>query len=409
MSNDTIEYLRNLPPFKDLSEESFLSIEHSVSHVEFPDNITIMAEGAPGDSLYILKKGTVQVYINAPDNVEKIILSKLEEGDYFGEMALITGEPRSASIESITPVSLLRLDKEGFDKILSENPSISLSLSHMLSQRLKNANLQRAESEKFYHSKITPSGSLSEIPFYEILKFCEQNSLTGLLKLSHDEQHAEINFLKGNVQYIEMNDLSDDEAMDQLMKWNEGTFIIEPSLFSLDDEIHSAVDPDEEKMAEDAPEEIEIEEPDVAETQKNETPEVEEPVKAEKKKLTTEEMMIYLLDKLFNKLIAVIGSQALKDVVNQSKKELEPFFPVINTFQTKVVPQVQVEFTYSDTWDEKKTLAVAVFMQTILKKCQPMVVGMSYLDIKSLAGDYSSDLEEISFFDYMKHADEFVV
>ena len=104
MSNDTIEYLRNLPPFKDLSEESFHSIEHSVSHVEFPDNITIMAEGAPGDSLYILKKGTVQVYINAPDNDEKIILSKLEEGDYFGEMALITGEPRSASIETITPV-----------------------------------------------------------------------------------------------------------------------------------------------------------------------------------------------------------------------------------------------------------------------------------------------------------------
>ena len=407
MSNDTIEYLRNLPPFKELSDDSFNAIENNVSHVEFPQDVLIIEEGAEGDSLYIIKKGVVQVYINAPDDNEKIVLSKLEEGDYFGEMALITGEPRSASIETVTPVSLLRLEKEGFDKIIKDNPAITLSLSHMLSQRLKNANLQRAESEKFYHSKITPSGSLGEIPFFEILKFCEQNSLTGLLKLTRNDQHAQIRFVKGNVQDIDMDNLSDDECMDQLIQWTDGTFTIEPSLFRLDEEIHASTDKPGSESGEYMPEESEPES--VPANVIDPGPEPETKIKKEKKNLTTEEVMIYLLGKLIKRLIAVIGSQALKEIINNSKNELEPYFPVISTFQIKVVPQVHIEFTYSDTWDEKKTLAVAVFMQTVLKTCQPMVVGMSYLDIKSLAGDYCSDLEEISFFDYMKHADEFEV
>jgi len=409
MSNDTIEYLRNLPPFKELSDDSFNAIENNVSHVEFPQDVLIIEEGAEGDSLYIIKKGVVQVYIFAPDDNEKIVLSKLEEGDYFGEMALITGEPRSASIESLTPVALLRLEKEGFDKIIKDNPAITLSLSYMLSQRLKDANLQRAESEKFYHAKITPSGSLSEIPFFEILKFCEQNSLTGLLKLTRNEQHAQIRFVKGNVQEIDMDNLSDDECMDQLLQWTDGTFIIEPSLFRLDEEIHPPTNKPGSESGVYMPEKSEPENVPPIIIDPAPEPVAETKVKEEKKNLTTEEVMIYLLEKLIKRLIAVIGSQALKEIINKSKKELEPYFPVISTFQIKIVPQVHIRFTYSDTWDEKKTLAVAVFMQTVLKTCQPMVVGMSYLDIKSLAGDYCADLEEISFFDYMKHADEFAV
>ncbi len=405
MNNDTIEYLKNLPPFKDLSDESFHSIETSVSHVEFPQNILIIEQGARGDSLFIIKKGSVQVFINAPDDDEKIVLSKLDAGDYFGEMALITGEPRSASIETITPVSLLRLEKDGFDKILKENPTISLSLSHMLSQRLKDANLKRAESEKFYHSKIAPSGLLKDNSFFEILKFCEQNSLTGLLKLSHEDQHAEINFVKGNVQDVDMNELSDDEAMDQLMQWTDGAFTIEPKLFSIDEEIHRSDEETNDEREEDLADESV---PDEVPLKDMET-QTAEVVEGEKKVLTTEEVIIHLIDKLLSRLIAIIGSQALKEIITKAKKELEPYFPIISTFQIKVAPQVQVEFNFSDTWDEKKTLAVAVFMQTLLKSCQTMVVGMSYLDLRSLAGDYSSDLEEISFFDYMKHADEFTV
>ncbi len=153
-------------------------------------------------------------------------------------MSLITGEPRSASIETLTNVSLLRLDKEGFHRLITENPNVSLSLSHMLSQRLKQANIKRAETEKFYHAKISQSGSLKEISFYELLRFCEQNALTGRVKIEHEESVAEITFLKGNVQTVELGDLAEDQVMDKLMQWQDGTFIIEPSFFTHEEHVY---------------------------------------------------------------------------------------------------------------------------------------------------------------------------
>jgi len=77
MSNGTIEYLKNIPPFKELSDESFAAISENVTHVEFPQGVVIIEEGAEGDSLYIIKKGEVQVYIKESPSGDKIVLSKL--------------------------------------------------------------------------------------------------------------------------------------------------------------------------------------------------------------------------------------------------------------------------------------------------------------------------------------------
>jgi len=68
-----------------------------------------------------------------------------------------------------------------------------------------------------------------------------------------------------------------------------------------------------------------------------------------------------------------------------------------------------IDLDTKDGWDEKKNLAVAVLLQSILKACRPMVIGSSFLDIRELAGEYRSDLEKISFFEYMEHANEFSV
>jgi len=384
MSNDTIEYLKNIPPFKDLSDENLRSIDDNVTHVEFPQEIIIFDQGAEGDSMYIIKKGIVQVFIKEAETGEKIALSNLTEGDYFGEMALLTGEPRSASIETLSPVSLLRLDKTGFDKLINENPRISLSLSYMLSQRLKNTNIQLLESEKFYHSKISPSGSLREVPFDEILRFCEQNSLTGMLKLDQNDIHSEIQFVKGIAQKINMADLTDDEAMDQLMQWKEGNFVIEPSLFSMEDEIHP-----------------------VSDTEPEDDP--AEEVTPDKKSLGTQGVLEFLLKEVFQQLIAVVGTQSLNEINRDTKKQLEPYFPSLQNFKIDLQPQLTIDLNTEDDWDEKKTLAIAVYLQSILKTCQPLVVGMSFFDIRSIVAEYQTDLDKISFFEFMEHAKEFTV
>ncbi len=384
MSKSNIDYLRDLPPFKDLTEKRFSSLAKYLRTVSFPTGHIIFNAGDTGDSFYVIKKGTVRVFIQAPGSGENIVLSNLTEGDYFGEMALITGKHRSASIETVTDVSLLQLDKEGFDKLLEEDPKISISISHMISQRLEQANLQRAVSEQFYQSKISPSGSLEDHPIMEILKFCEENSLTGKLRLEQNDKTAEISFLKGVVQKILMGDLSDAEALDSLTQWQEGKFKIEPSLFS-------------------------IEENEMHDQEKHENKKIDN---GKEEKISDEKIPVLLekfLIRLFTKLIDLVGSQKLKDITAKSQQQCIPFFPALTECIFEVVPEIKVDLRNKEVWTDKETLAIAVFLETIFKDCQSLVFGMSYLNLENLAGESSKHLKNISFFEYMAHAKEFTL
>jgi CRP-like cAMP-binding protein len=372
MSDNPLTYIQTVSPFKDLPAESVGSIAAHLEQIRIPGGKIIFEAGAPGDSFYIIRSGTVQVYIKESDSKEKIILSQLTAGDYFGEMALLTGEPRSASIETLSEVTLIKIDKPGFERLIKENPLILLPLTHMLSHRLKNANVQRIRAEKQLLSKIKPSGRLSEITFAELLKYCEQNSLTGKLILKNKDNTAEIVFSKGIAQQVKLNDLNEAEALDVLMQWNQGSFVIEPSVFSFEEEkVHKK---EKNSMNKNVPEVL--------------------------------EQLIY---RSFEKLIAVVGSQILKEVVGYALKELTPFFPTLEKCTFSIVPKITAKLVVEDNWSDKHTLAVAVFLQTIFKNCRPMVVGMNYFNIEEIAGKNKQDLDSISFFQYMAHANEFAI
>jgi hypothetical protein len=295
-------------------------------------------------------------------------------------MALLTNGPRSASIETITNVSLLSLDKEGFDRILEEDPKISIAISHMLSQRLMQANLQRVASEQFYQSKISPSGSLEDFDILEVLKFCEENSLTGKLVLVKDDKSAQISFLKGVVQKVVMDDLGDAEAMDVLTQWKDGRFKIEPSLFTMEEEKKDVIK--------------------------------EEPVAAEMPSTEIKEINIIavledFLQKSFMRLIDLIGSQQMNEEVSRAKEKCIPYFPVLENCNFNVVPKLEISLKITGDWTEKETLAIAVFLETIIKNCHDFVYGMSFFDLEEIAGEKAVQLRSISFFEYMDNAKEF--
>ena len=372
MVDNPLAYIRSISPFKDLPVESVSSIAAHLEQLRIPSGKIIFEAGAEGDSFYVIREGTVQVYIKESDTKEKIILSQLGAGDYFGEMALLTGEPRSASIETLNEVTVIKIDKPGFDRMIKENPLILLPLTHMLSHRLKNANVQRIKAEKFLLSRIKPSGRLSEIAFTDLLKYCEQNSLTGKLILKNKDNTAEIDFSKGIVQQVVLGDMNEAEALDLLMQWNQGSFVIEPSMFSFE----------EEKIR-----------------------------KKEKNSMNKNvpDLLEGLISRSFEKLIAIVGSQILKEVVGYALKELIPFFPTLGKCTFTVVPKITAKLEWQDKWSDKQTLAVAVFLQTIFKNCRSMVVGMNYFNIEDIAGKSKKDLDKISFFEYMAHANEFAI
>ncbi len=96
-------------------------------------------EGDKGDVMYLIRDGKVKITKGKGDD-EKV-LAVLKEGDFFGEMAIIDGSPRSASATAATPVTMLVIDKETFRAKIKENPLIEYVLE-TLSRRLRNTDEQ---------------------------------------------------------------------------------------------------------------------------------------------------------------------------------------------------------------------------------------------------------------------------
>jgi len=96
-------------------------------------------EGEQGDVMYLIRQGKIK--ITKGKGEDEKVLAVLKEGDFFGEMAIIDGSPRSAGAIAATPVSLLVIDKENFQSKIRENPLIHYILE-TISRRLRNADEQ---------------------------------------------------------------------------------------------------------------------------------------------------------------------------------------------------------------------------------------------------------------------------
>lgn len=110
------------------------------------ENTVIVKEGTTGDEMYIIESGRVEVYLTRGDVV--LLLSELQEASFFGEMALLTDKPRSATVKSKTDCRLLTLKKQDFMDIVSENSKVAakflLAMGEDLCNRIMatNANLE---------------------------------------------------------------------------------------------------------------------------------------------------------------------------------------------------------------------------------------------------------------------------
>jgi rhodanese-related sulfurtransferase len=110
-----------------------------------PGKTLLFKRGDPGDSFWVIQSGKVRVF-RRDDKGTEITFSELGPGKSFGEMALLTGEPRSASVETLEECRLMVLSKEQFDRVLKSHPDLSLSFIKQLSGWLKRDE-QALESE----------------------------------------------------------------------------------------------------------------------------------------------------------------------------------------------------------------------------------------------------------------------
>jgi CRP/FNR family transcriptional regulator/CRP/FNR family cyclic AMP-dependent transcriptional regulator len=135
---DTKQALQNVPLFSDLDESELEQLASLCRHRSISKGNVIFYEDDPGTSCYIIVSGKVKIVVNADDGREHI-LGVLQDNDFFGEMSLIDGEPRSASAVVVEDVQMLTIQRDEFLRLLRSNPDIALKLLVTLSQRLRTA------------------------------------------------------------------------------------------------------------------------------------------------------------------------------------------------------------------------------------------------------------------------------
>ena len=138
---DEQELLRSVPIFSELTEADFSSLAKVANRRRYPKDSVVFFENEQGDFFFMILEGRIKVTILGDDGRE-VILSLLGSGDFFGEMALLDNEPRSATAIAVEDSELLSLHRNDFQAVLSDNRSITVGLIKVLTTRLRRANHQ---------------------------------------------------------------------------------------------------------------------------------------------------------------------------------------------------------------------------------------------------------------------------
>ncbi|MGE0082893.1 MAG: cyclic nucleotide-binding domain-containing protein [Desulfococcaceae bacterium] len=174
----------------------------------------VIRKGEPGKRLYIIVSGLVEV-IGRND----ASIAFLGKGEVFGEMSLLTGEPVTATIKVAESSKVLYMEGNDFRRLLNRSASLQMYFTRLLSRRLTEVNLMRAEE---FDSGMV--GNLTEMPPSELFQALNVNQKTGVLKLHLAAGPAEIAFRDGRLVRSEYNGKQGREAFYGILREKEGRF-----------------------------------------------------------------------------------------------------------------------------------------------------------------------------------------
>ncbi len=130
--------LLDIPLFSELDRIDLAKLIPELERVNYQPGEILFNQGNPGDSLFIIIDGTARVFLSDHEKGEKEIRT-MGPKECFGEMALLTGEPRSAGVQAVTELSTLKLSRERFDSLLMKHHSLAIYFAGVLAKRLASA------------------------------------------------------------------------------------------------------------------------------------------------------------------------------------------------------------------------------------------------------------------------------
>ena len=121
--------------FPDFSDDELVAVMGGLRLVEFKAGDLVVCEGEPGDSLFLVTTGTVKAWIRNREG-RYVLVRRLGEGDFFGEISVLTGSPRTATVVAASSCEMLELDRTTLDGITAAHPRVREVLQRFYEQRV---------------------------------------------------------------------------------------------------------------------------------------------------------------------------------------------------------------------------------------------------------------------------------
>lgn len=149
--NSTVERLSRIPIFAPLSDEELQKLARASKDRVFAPGEAIVRRGQEGNSMFVITRGKVEVEIL--QGTDSKVINTLRESDYFGEMSLLTGEPRTATVRAQVETEVVQINKSALKPIFEANPELVETICRMIEERKAILN---AETTDHAESKAQP-------------------------------------------------------------------------------------------------------------------------------------------------------------------------------------------------------------------------------------------------------------
>jgi cAMP-dependent protein kinase regulator len=123
------------PLFQGFSQDELVAVMRGLRLLAFEPGDIIITEGDPGDSLFILTTGRVKAFLHNVDGPGQRLARTMGDGAFFGEISILSGKPRTATVAAVTPCELLELDRPTLDEITKTYPHVLDVLQEFYIQR----------------------------------------------------------------------------------------------------------------------------------------------------------------------------------------------------------------------------------------------------------------------------------
>jgi CRP-like cAMP-binding protein len=130
-ANPTVELLRNVDLFDSLTTKELESVADACKQAQFREGENIVTQGDPSARLYVIIDGTADVFVHGAK------VDAIGPGDYFGEIAVIDGQPRAATVTATSPLSALSLAHFNVKRLLRSMPDLGFKMLRKACERIR--------------------------------------------------------------------------------------------------------------------------------------------------------------------------------------------------------------------------------------------------------------------------------